>query len=180
MSRFHQQQRRAKQKNNRRGTSLNLVSLMDIFTILVFFLMVNSSEVEVLQSSNDIKLPDSSSEQRPKDRLTISVTANELVLAGRKVADVAQLDMASVSIIDGLKTELEYQAKRKGTIPEGGFEITIMGDKQLPYWLLKKIMLTCQSTDFARISLAVNQLQTPKAATVSSAARNPSATGAST
>ena len=77
MSRFHHEARRSKQKNNRRGTSLNLVSLMDIFTILVFFLMVNSSEVEVLQSNSDIKLPDSSSEQRPKDRLTISVTANE-------------------------------------------------------------------------------------------------------
>lgn len=163
MSRFHHQQRRVKQKSNRRGASLNLVSLMDIFTILVFFLMVNSSEVEVLQSNSDIKLPDSSSEQRPKDRLTISVTANELVLAGRKVADVAALDTGSVSVIEGLKTELEYQAKRKGQIPEGGFEVTIMGDKQLPYWLLKKIMLTCQSTDFARISLAVNQLQAPKA-----------------
>lgn len=167
MSRFHHEQRRGKQKNNRKGTSLNLVSLMDIFTILVFFLMVNSSEVEVLQSNSDIKLPDSSSEQKPKDRLTISVTANELVLAGRKVADVAELDMQSIDVIDGLKTELEYQAKRKGDIPDGGFEITIMGDKQLPYWLLKKIMLTCQSTDFARISLAVNQLQAPKAATVS-------------
>lgn len=179
MSRFHQKQRRSKQKNNRRGASLNLVSLMDIFTILVFFLMVNSSEVEVLQSNSDIKLPDSSSEQRPKDRLTISVTANELVLAGRKVADVSELDASKVSVIEGLKTELEYQAKRKGEIPEGGFEITIMGDKQLPYWLLKKIMLTCQSTDFARISLAVNQLQAPKAATVSDANAGSAAVGAS-
>ena len=179
MSRFHQQQRRAKQKNNRRGASLNLVSLMDIFTILVFFLMVNSSEVEVLQSNSDIKLPDSSSEQRPKDRLTISVTENELVLAGRKVADVAKLDTGKVSIIEGLKNELEYQAKRKGEIPEGGFEVTIMGDKKLPYWLLKKIMLTCQSTDFARISLAVNQLQAPKAETISSAAMTKVTQGAS-
>lgn len=179
MSRFHHEQRRGKQKNNRKGTSLNLVSLMDIFTILVFFLMVNSSEVEVLQSNSDIKLPDSSSEQKPKDRLTISVTANELVLAGRKVADVAALDMQTIDVIDGLKTELEYQAKRKGEIPEGGFEITIMGDKQLPYWLLKKIMLTCQSTDFARISLAVNQLQGPKAATVSQVGAMSPAVGAS-
>ena len=163
MSRFHHQQRRVKQKNNRRGASLNLVSLMDIFTILVFFLMVNSSEVEVLQTSSDIKLPDSSSEQRPEQRLTISVSADDLVLAGRKVADVGTLKSERVSVIDGLKTELEYQAQRKGQVPEGGFEITIMGDKQLPYWLLKKIMLTCQATDFARISLAVNKLDAPKA-----------------
>jgi len=179
MSRLHHEHRRSKQKNGKRGASLNLVSLMDIFTILVFFLMINSSEVEVLQTSSDIKLPDSSSEQRPEERLTISVSADDLVLAGRKVADVGELESEQISVIDGLKTELEYQAKRKGQVPEGGFEVTIMGDKQLPYWLLKKIMLTCQSTDFARISLAVNQLQAPKAATVSSANAAPIALGAS-
>ena len=58
-----------------------------------------------------------------------------------------------------LKDELEYQAQRKGEMPEGGYEVTIMGDRELPYWLLKKVMFTCQTTDFARISLAVNKLE---------------------
>jgi biopolymer transport protein ExbD len=54
--------------NHRRmqqNSKLNLVSLMDIFTILVFFLMVNSGDVEILQSDKDITLPDSVSEQKP-------------------------------------------------------------------------------------------------------------------
>ena len=158
MSAHHHRARRAKQKN-KKGAALNLVSLMDIFTILVFFLMVNSSEVEVLQTSTDIKLPDSTSEQRPENRLTISVSANDLVLQGRPVAKVSDLSADEERIIEGLKTELEYQASRKPEVPEGGFEITIMGDQALPYWLLKQIMMTCQTAEFARISLAVNKVE---------------------
>ena len=158
MSKLRHQQRRGHQKKSRKFAGLNLVSLMDIFTILVFFLMVNSSEVEVLQTSSKIKLPDSTSEQRPENRLVISVDEDDLVVQGRPVAKVADARADNVSIIPGLNTELAYQAGRKGEVPEGGFEITIMGDHELPYWLLKKIMLTCQQADFARISLAVNKL----------------------
>ncbi len=158
MSKIRHEQRRSAQKRTRKGASLNLVSLMDIFTILVFFLMVNSSEVEVLQTNSKIKLPDSTSEKQPDNRLVISLSAEDLVVQGRPVAKVAEARDPSVTVIAGLKEELEYQASRKGEVPEGGFEITIMGDRELPYWLLKKVMLTCQETDFAKLSLAVNRL----------------------
>jgi biopolymer transport protein TolR len=161
MSQIRHQQRRIVQKKLRKTGTLNLVSLMDIFTILVFFLMVNSSDVEVLQTSSKIKLPDSTSEQRPENRLVISISQDDLVLQGRPVARVAEIADPAVTVIGGLRRELEYQASRKGVIPEDGFEITIMGDRDLPYWLLKKVMLTCQTTDFAQISLAVNKLETP-------------------
>jgi biopolymer transport protein ExbD len=151
--------RRDLQKKHGKGASLNLVSLMDIFTILVFFLMVNQSEVEVLDTSTKIKLPDSISEQRPENRLVVSVSHDDIVVQGRPVAQVAELEHAQEPLIAGLKTELDYRASRKGEVPERGFEITIMGDREIPYWLLKKIMMTCQSADFARISLAVNQLE---------------------
>jgi biopolymer transport protein ExbD len=159
MSQIRHQQRRVAQKKHGKAGSLNLVSLMDIFTILVFFLMVNSSEVEVLQTSSKIKLPDSTSEQRPENQLVISISQEDLVLQGRPVARVAELMDPGVTVIEGLKAELEYQASRKAEMPEGGFEITIMGDRELPYWLLKKVMLTCQTTEFAQISLAVNRMQ---------------------
>ena len=159
MSQLRHQQRRSAQKKHGQAGSLNLVSLMDIFTILVFFLMVNSSEVEVLQTSSKIILPDSTSEQRPDNRLVISISEDDLVLQGRRVASVSDLRDPRISVIEGLRDELQYQASRKVEIPEGGFEITIMGDKELPYWLLKKVMLTCQATEFAQISLAVNKLE---------------------
>jgi len=177
MSQIRHQQRRISQKKHRKTGTLNLVSLMDIFTILVFFLMVNSSEVEVLQTSSKIKLPDSTSEQQPENRLVISISQDDLVLQGRPVARVADLLDPSVTVIDGLKTELEYQASRKAEMPEGGFEITIMGDRELPYWLLKKVMLTCQTTDFARISLAVNKLENGDASPLEGAGQETAAAG---
>ena len=51
-------------KRHKRSTALNLVSLMDIFTILVFFLLVNSSDVEVLPSAKDVQLPESIAETK--------------------------------------------------------------------------------------------------------------------
>jgi biopolymer transport protein TolR len=154
----HTQRRRSRQNRKAKTAGLNLVSLMDIFTILVFFLMVNSSEVEVLQTSSKIKLPDSSSEKQPKNQLMISVDEEDLVVQGRSVAKVADLFGTEELMIAGLQSELEYQATRRGEIPEGGFEITVIGDKELPYWLLKKILMTCQTADFARVSLAVNKV----------------------
>ena len=158
----HHRSRREKRKSKSKGAPLNLVSLMDIFTILVFFLMVNSSEVEVLQTSSKIELPDSISEQVPENRLVVSISEEDLIVQGRAVAKIAELDGeadADTKLIDGLKTELEYQATRRGEVPEGGYEITVMGDKEVPYWLLKRILLTCQTTDFAQVSLAVNKIQ---------------------
>jgi biopolymer transport protein ExbD len=151
--------RRDAQKKHGKGAALNLVSLMDIFTILVFFLMANSSEVEVLQTNTKIKLPDSVSEQKPKNQLMILVTHDDIVVQGRPVARVADVAPESVKIIAGLHEELTYQAQRKGPVPEAGYDVTIMGDREIPYWLMKKIMVTCQDVDFAHISLAVNQLE---------------------
>jgi len=150
--------RRRRRQKKAKVASLNLVSLMDIFTILVFFLMVNSSEVEVLQSSSNIKLPDSTSQQRPGNNIVISVSKDDLIVQGRAVAKIADLKGQQQPLIAGLQAELEYQAERKGDIPEGGYEITVMGDKEVPYWLLKRILYTCQTTDFAQVSLAVNKI----------------------
>ena len=161
---YHTKRRRARQEKKGKVAALNLVSLMDIFTILVFFLMVNSSEVEVLQTSSKIKLPDSTSEKQPKNQLMISVDGENLIVQGRSVASVAQIEGQSELLIDGLKTELEYQASRRGEVPEGGFEVTVIGDKELPYWLLKRILMTCQTADFAQVSLAVNKVGGPQSA----------------
>ncbi len=154
-------QRRAARQKKPKAAGLNLVSLMDIFTILVFFLMVNSSEVEVLQTSSKIKLPDSTAEKQPKNQLVISVSSEDLIVQGRPVAKIADLEGLESPVIAGLEAELAYQAERRGEVPEGGYEITVLGDKELPYWLLKRILHTCQTTEFARVSLAVNKLSGP-------------------
>lgn len=151
-------------REHRRQTvpKLNLVSLMDIFTILVFFLLVNSSDVEVLQSNKDIKLPDSVATTLPAANLVVMVSAKEILVGGRKVADVASFMDDKTVEITGLKKELDYLASRKPyASPEEaalGREITVMADQSIPYVVLKKVMSTCAKSEYRNISLAVSQV----------------------
>ncbi len=161
--------RRAKrmQRHHKRakgGAAINLVSLMDIFTILVFFLLVNSSDVQNLPSTKDIQLPESIAEQAPKETIFILVSETNLLVQGRPVALVQDVLNSNENMIAALKKELEYQASRS-KIPaeaEARREITILGDKSIPYRLLKKIMITCNSVNYNNISLAVSKKGGPQ------------------
>jgi len=161
--------RRAKrmQRHQRRtsnSASLNLVSLMDIFTILVFFLMVNSSDVKVLQQDKSVVLPNSTAEQQPKDTIVITISGQNILVQGRAVARIdSPLDK---DIIKDLKTELDYQANRRVKPLEDdfkGFPVTLIADKATPYKLLKKIMATCTEAKYTQVSLAVSKTPKPKA-----------------
>ncbi len=149
-------------KRTKGKVGINLVSLMDIFTILVFFLLVNSSDVDVLPNTKSIQLPESIAEQKPKETLFIIVSEESLLVQGRPVVDVPAALASQENIIEELKTELEYQASRS-VLPadeEARREVTILGDKEIPYRLLKKIMITCNSVNYANISLAVTRKKT--------------------
>src|SRR4030065_637717 len=73
-------------KRSRPGAGLNLVSMMDIFTILVFFLLVQSSDVEVLPNAKEVRLPESISEQSPKPTVVVTVNDQDILVQGRKIA----------------------------------------------------------------------------------------------
>lgn len=149
-------------KRHRGASKLNLVSLMDIFTILVFFLLVNSSDVEVLQNNKTIKLPESVADKQPENNLIVSVSHDNILVGGRKVANTQVVQKMKSAEIKGLKDELEYLAKRKPfrdeEEAEKGRDVTIMGDKGIPYDLLKKVMTTCAKSGYNNISLAVSQV----------------------
>ena len=115
-------------------TGLNMVSLMDIFTILVFFLLVNSSDVEILPSVKAVKLPESVAEKLPKQTVVIVVNDTDILVQGRKVASVSKILTSDGELIGPLKTELDYQASRDkmvGNTGAAGHAITIMGDKEI-------------------------------------------------
>ena len=157
-------------KRSKDQSKLNLVSLMDIFTILVFFLLVNSSDVEVMQSNKEIKLPESIADQKPEDTLMVTVSEENIIVGGRFITSVDSVLKTKGNEIEPLLTELEYRASRKPyRDPEEaalGRDITIMGDKELPYELLKKIMTTCAKAEYRNISLAVSQVADENAPTV--------------
>ena len=146
-------------KRNKQKAGLNMVSLMDIFTILVFFLLVSATESESLPSMKDIKLPESTAEQKPKENIVILVSKNNIILQGKEVVATKDVLRSRSAVIPELARALNTVAKEKARridekkVKQRG--VTIMGDKKIPYELLKKIMLTCAGTDFTNISLAV-------------------------
>ncbi len=141
--------------------SLNLVSLMDIFTILVFFLLVNSSEVETLQANKGVELPESVAEQKPRENVVVMITSTDILVQGEATVSLADVTASSESVIPELKAMLQEQVDR--LIADAGEddlamrEVTIMGDKSIPYSVLKKVMATCTDADYGRLSLAVMQ-----------------------
>ena len=147
-------------RNARHGNALdmNLVSLIDVFTILIFFLLSNSG-VETLPAAS-VHLPESTAKKDPKETLVIVVNADEITVEGRKVADVAPLATATDDLIPGLKAQLDQIAARPVALAENATNahaVTIMGDKAIPYQVLRKVMYTAARADFTNVSFAVNQ-----------------------
>ncbi len=145
-------------KRNKGRAVLNLVSLMDIFTILVFFLLVNSGEVQVLPNAKALQLPESAAEKKPDENLVVMVNDKEILLQGRRIIDLS-VPLADSNIIEPLRDELIRHAAEARQNRPGDFKgnITIMGDKDIPYSLLKRVMATCSASEYPHVSLAVVQ-----------------------
>jgi len=159
--------RMEKHHKRHKGTgALNLVSLMDIFTILVFFLLVNSSDVETLPNAKDLQLPESIAEDKAKETVVILIGETDIIVQGTPVAKVADVMANKGNDIPALRRALLSQndrvLRRAAQADVAGREVTIMGDKDIPYRLLKKVMATCTKSDYGRISLAVLQKSSDK------------------
>jgi len=127
----------------------------------VFFLLVSSGEVESLPSPRDVRLPESTADTPSRETVVVLVTADDVLVQGELVARVADVLADDEIVIPRLKAALEAQTARmiRADAAEdvASREVTIMGDKALPYRLLKKIMATCTEADYGRVSLAVLQ-----------------------
>lgn len=153
------------ERHHKRGklgsAGLNLVSLMDIFTILVFFLLVNSSDVEVLPNAKDIQLPESIAEAKASESVVILISDEFIIVQGTPVAKVSEVLKLRGNDIPELRQALLSQndrvLRRESQEDIAGREVTIMGDKDIPYRLLKKVMATCTQSEYGQISLAVLQ-----------------------
>ena len=160
MSMTPRERRAERRSRNQNMVDMNLVSLIDVFTILIFFLLSNSGGVETLPSPKAVKLPESVAQTQPRDTIVIVVSGTEIIVDGRKVANVADVIDAPDDMIAGLKAELDIQASRQIIRKDNeakGKTLTIMGDKDIPYRLLRKIMYTSARANFSDVSFAVRQ-----------------------
>ena len=156
-------------KKSSDGGKLNLVSLMDIFTILVFFLMVNTGDVEILQPDERIVLPKSFAQIRPDTAPVVKVNGDaiyfkEVLVANlNKLKNGASANARDKELINGLYASLVTEKNtldklivdfaEEGEPPKHA--ISVMGDASVPYALLKKVLYTCAQAGFRDVSLAV-------------------------
>jgi len=148
--------RRAKKQSN--VTSINLVSMIDIFTILIIYLLVNTAAVQIV-GAEQVDLPSSVAVEAPRENVSVILTREDVLVDGKAVMKVADIRDNSPAVIPLLKQSLLAAAplapSQQGNAGEGG-EVNILADKAVPYSLLKKIMTTCADAQFAKISLGVN------------------------
>ena len=140
-------------------TKMNLTALMDVFTILVFFLLVNSGSVELVEAPKNVQLPESRVETKPRETVVIFVSPEDVLVQGQIVARVDDILEGQAGIFDSLTSRL---AELKGNIigpstlsVAGSLEVTILADKSVPFVVIRRIMTTCTDEGYENVSLAV-------------------------
>ncbi len=142
-------------------SGINLVSLMDIFTILVFFLLISSSSVQQLANNKDLTLPTTRAEKVPRETLVITITRDRILVQGVEVARIDDILLDTRPLIKGLEKELKFHASKPSSVMNAetiGRPVTIMGDENMPYQLLRKVLVTCRQANYT--SIAFSALQT--------------------
>lgn len=152
---------RRMERSRKKFVGLNLTSLMDVFTILVFFLLANSSSSEVLSTPKHIKLPDSVIESKPRETVVIMVSPEMVLIQGEVVVKTSELLETQNENIPAITKKLDLLERQIIGISTqtavASKEVTILADKTIPFNVLKKIMTTCTGSGYGRISLAVIQ-----------------------
>ena len=157
---------RHRSRRNSAAAKLNLVALMDIFTILVFFLMVNSSDVQIKETHESVKLPKSVTKTMPADVLKLYITADYMFFDGEPVRIPLSSFAPDQGIYPALVTRLEAIAAQQGPIPpereQTGRPIVLLGDFSVDYNTIQRILASCAKTSFRDVSLAVVQEDPPQ------------------
>ena len=148
-------------RNRVKITKINLTSLMDVFTILVFFLLVNSGSVEIMEAPKNVVLPESRIEEKPRETVVIFVSADEVLVQGQMVAQVADIldgESANYDPIISRLAQLRDNVVGPSTLAVAeSQEVTILADKSVPFIVIRKIMSICTGEGYENVSLAVIQ-----------------------
>jgi biopolymer transport protein ExbD len=139
-----------------------MTSLVDVLTVLVFFLLKNfSTEGDILTQAKNLELPVSSSKTRPENTLNVAISRKHIMVEGTPVALVEEELQRPGPDIPGLSRFLEEKRKQTEEIAQYDKNVsftgklTIQGDKGIPYWLLQKVLATCGENGYSSFSLAV-------------------------
>jgi biopolymer transport protein TolR len=150
--------------HQREDAQLNLIPMIDILSVMVAFLLVYSANVEVVQNSKGVEIPQSSADVLPKQSVVVMITKEQLFVQGEMVASIAEIRDPGTQLIEPLRAVLgrpmlgvDAAAQEEALAAR---EITVLADKSLPYDVVKKVMTTCTAAAYGKISLAVLEKET--------------------
>lgn len=148
-------------------SELNLTAMVDMFTIILVFLVmsISSSNVQVA-AVDDLVLPPSSVTKDPAESLKVVVTAKGIYVDEAKVMDLnagildaSQVDTKDANFIKPLYEELDKHAKKAEEIQKQNPELKFTGqyilqaDQSLNYAVLKKVIYTSMLAGYADLKI---------------------------
>jgi biopolymer transport protein ExbD len=141
---------------------LNVVPMVDMMTMLVIFLLQQFSATgEVLYMQKDVRLPEARHGQMIEPAPTVAISAEQVVVTGQKVADVADLDRdAGYLNIPALEERLREEKKRWDFIhqsdPSKKWDglVNIQADQKVPFRIVKRVMYSCGVAGYFNLNFA--------------------------
>lgn len=94
------------------GNHMVLVPFIDMMTILVVFLLVHTSDTEILPNTKNISIPLSIAETKPRPTVVVMVTRDTMYVNGRPVAKIDEVMGSEAPVIEPLRVALREQADR--------------------------------------------------------------------
>ena len=140
-----------------------LIPMIDMLTILVVYLLVHAADYEILPNTKQIQIPQSVSETKPRETVTVLITKESIFVNGEVLADVAAAQAGDNPVIETLRAALRAEADKERLTDRGGEgppEVTVLADKDLPYRFVKRILSTCTAAEYGKVSLAVLERET--------------------
>lgn len=141
---------------------LQLTSMIDVFVLLVIFLIQQfSADGDLLFLTDKIKMPEAANFQQLERAPVIQVSADQISLEGAPVAEVADITRDEYWNIPALEEQLRDQKKRFEQLREMGAsgefkgDIHIQADKAVPFKVLKRVMFSASQAGYGNINFAV-------------------------
>src|SRR5690606_36476183 len=124
---------------------------------LVAFLLIYSTEVEVVQNSRGIEIPQSTAEVKPQTSVVVMSTKEHVFVQGEPVTTISEVQGTATPLIEPLREVLERPMVASTADDDTSREVTVIADKSLPFEVVKRVMATYSSSSYGKISLAVLQ-----------------------
>jgi biopolymer transport protein ExbD len=142
----------------REEAELNLIPLIDVMSVLVAFLLIYTADVDIVQNTKGVEVPQSTAETKAQQSVVVTITKEHLFVQGEVVAEIADIEASSEPLVEPLRQVLDRPMLLGGAVDgTEQREVTVIADKSLPFDLVRRVMATCTATTYGKISLAVLQ-----------------------